>query len=277
LSVIEDRFANERITVCKQQNKGAAAARNLAFSKSKGDLIKFLDADDIISIKAVESQVRTALIHPGSVISGKWGRFYNDNLSTFKLSPEVCWQSLEPTHWLCNSWSSGRTMTQPGIFLIPRQIIESAGLWDEKLSLIDDMDFFTRVILNSKSVVFEPESILFYRSGVSGSLSGQKSNEAYLSAFNAISQSTLNLLAVDHSDAAKMASANLWQSFVHEVYPRHRDLCLIAEGRIQELGGSSIEYICGPVTQAFVNVLGWKRTKRLKSKLKGFSWSPHVS
>ncbi|HEX3386783.1 MAG TPA: glycosyltransferase family A protein, partial [Mucilaginibacter sp.] len=144
LSVLERQFRHERIVLCKQQNKGAAAARNLAFLHAKGDLIKFLDADDLISAKTIESQVRAALKHPGCVISGKWGRFYRDDLLTFKLSPETCWQSMESANWLRTSWGSGRTMTQPGIFLIPRSVIDAAGSWDEKLSLIDDMDFFTR-------------------------------------------------------------------------------------------------------------------------------------
>jgi GT2 family glycosyltransferase len=276
MSILEREFRNERILVCSQKNKGAAAARNLAFLHSKGDFIKFLDADDLISAKSIESQMHAALRHPGSVISGKWGRFYDDNLLTFKLSPETCWRNMDCVRWLCTSWASGKTMTQPGIFLIPRTVIEKAGLWDESLSLIDDMDFFTRIILSSKNVVFQPRSILFYRSGLAGSLSGQKSQEAYLSAFNAIGQSTASLLAAAKFDEAKVASANLWQSFVHEVYPLHPELCAIAERRIQELGGASLEYICGPLTKAFVNILGWKLTKRLKWKLRKFSSKFHL-
>jgi len=276
LSILREEFKNERILLCKQKNKGAAAARNLAFLKSKGDFIKFLDADDIISARTIESQVNAAIRHPGCIISGKWGRFYDDDLLTFKLSPETCWQNMEPARWLCTSWVSGRTMTQPGIFLIPRTVIEKGGLWDEKLSLIDDMDFFTRTILSAKDVIFEPESILFYRSGVSGSLSGKKSEEAYLSAFNAILQSTENLLAVDNSDDAKTASANLWQSFIHEVYPCHPELCEVAQQRVQQLGGASLDYICGPVTRLFVSVLGWKLTKRLKLQVREFSAKPRL-
>ena len=270
MAILGNEYRNDRVMVCCQENKGAAAARNLAFAKSKGDFIKFLDADDLISARAIECQVKEAMHHPGSVISGKWGRFYNDDLINFKLSPESCWQNMNSVRWLCSSWASGKTMTQPGIFLIPRPIIEKAGLWDERLSLIDDMDFFTRIILNSEQVVFAPESILFYRSGIAGSLSRQKSEKAYLSAFNAISQSTENLLAVASTDEIRMACANLWQSFVHEVYPLHPELCTKAELTISELGGSSLEYICGPVTQLFVNLLGWKLTKHLKLKIRDF-------
>jgi glycosyltransferase involved in cell wall biosynthesis len=264
LSIIEGKFTDNRIILCKQQNKGAAAARNLAFLHSHGTFIKFLDADDLINLNAIEKQVNAALRHPGALISGKWGRFYHDDLLTFKLSPESCWKNMDSVPWLLESWTTGQSMTQPGIFLIPRGIIEKVGLWDEKLSLIDDMDFFTRVILEAQKVIFEPESILYYRSGLAGSLSGQKSRAAYQSAFWAIEQSTENLLTISHSPKAKAASANLWQSFVHEIYPLHPELYLAAEHRMKELGGASLQYRCGPATQLLVNLVGWKLTKKIK-------------
>lgn len=264
LSIVEGKFRDDRMVLCKQENKGAAAARNLAFRHSKGVFIKFLDADDLISVNAIENQVNAALPHPGALISGKWGRFYHDDLLTFKLCPESCWKNMDPVSWLLESWITGESMTQPGIFLIPRSIIEKAGLWDEKLSLIDDMDFFTRVILEAQKVIFEPESILYYRSGLRGSLSGQKSLGAYQSAFWAIEQSTENLLTVSNSPKAKAASANLWQSFVHEVYPLRPGLYIPAERRIKELGGASLQYRCGPLTQLLVNLVGWKLTKKIK-------------
>lgn len=264
LSIVEEKFRDDRIVLCKQKNKGAAAARNLAFRHSKGVFVKFLDADDLISVNAIENQVKAALRHPGALISGKWGRFYHDDLLTFKLSPESCWKDMDPVPWLLESWTTGESMTQPGIFLIPRSIIEKVGLWDQKLSLIDDMDFFTRVILGATKVAFESESILYYRSGLAGSLSGQKSYAAYQSAFRAIDQSTENLLAVSRSQKAKTAGANLWQSFVHEVYPLHPELYIVAERRIKEFGGASLQYRCGPATQLLVNLVGWKLTKRIK-------------
>ena len=43
---IVSRFSDERIKLCQQQNKGAAAARNLGIEKATSNLIAFLDADD---------------------------------------------------------------------------------------------------------------------------------------------------------------------------------------------------------------------------------------
>ncbi|MDK2772330.1 MAG: glycosyltransferase family 2 protein [Flavobacterium sp.] len=44
---IVEHFKDERILLFHQENKGAAAARNLGIEKARGELIAFLDADDI--------------------------------------------------------------------------------------------------------------------------------------------------------------------------------------------------------------------------------------
>ena len=54
-------YESEKIKVYSQENKGASAARNTAFRYSKGDFIKFLDADDLINPEMIESQIKLAL------------------------------------------------------------------------------------------------------------------------------------------------------------------------------------------------------------------------
>jgi len=255
---------HQNVSVYYQQNCGAAAARNLAYSKSKGQYIKFLDGDDLINPQMIESQVKLAVENPDCIVSAKWGRFYDNNLDTFKLSPEDCWQTLPAYDWISSSWKNGHSMTQSGIFLLPRDIIENAGLWDEQLTLIDDLDFFTRVILKCKSVVFDPNSILYYRSGNSGSLSDRKQQEAMQSAFTSIDKATKNLLAVKASAEAKLACANTWQHYVYIAYPKHSGLANEAQKRVNELGGSTLKFMAGGITKIIAGLIGWKTTKRLK-------------
>jgi glycosyltransferase involved in cell wall biosynthesis len=255
---------HDRTYIYYQKNSGAAAARNLAYSKSNGKYIKFLDGDDLINPEMIETQVQLAVENPDCIISSKWGRFYGSDLDTFKFSAEDCWQTLSAQQWLCSSWKNGQSMTQPGIFLLPKQIIENAGLWDERLSLIDDLDFFTRIILKSRLVVFDTSAILYYRSGISGSLSDSKEDEAMLSAFRSIDQATANFLAVYLTPETKVACANTWQNFMYTIYPKYPDLAAGAQKKIDELGGSSLEFSAGGVTKILAKLVGWKMTKRIK-------------
>lgn len=261
---IIDGILNDKVSTYRQKNAGAAAARNLAYKHSKGDYIKFLDGDDLVNPQMVESQVKLACENENCIVSAAWGRFYNNCISTFKLSPEDCWHDLPPVKWLCRSWKNGTSMTQAGIFLLPRNTIEEAGLWDEQLSLIDDLDFFTRAILKSKKMIFCPDAILYYRSGNGGTLSDQKTSRSVLSAFTAIDKATRALLLTEDNDETKLACANIWQHFIYDTYPHHTNLLAVAQKRVIELGGSSLKFQSGGLTRALVKLVGWRLAKRIK-------------
>src|SRR5947207_15939264 len=51
------RFESNEVRVLTQANQGAAAARNKAFSLSRGDYIQWLDADDLLSPDKVARQM----------------------------------------------------------------------------------------------------------------------------------------------------------------------------------------------------------------------------
>jgi glycosyltransferase involved in cell wall biosynthesis len=262
--LILENFINEKIHIYHQKNAGASAARNLAYRKSTGQYIKFLDGDDVISPEMIARQVKLAVKNPNCIISAKWGRFYNNDLDTFRLSHEECWQTLPAYDWICSSWKNGNSMMQSGIFLLPRQIIENAGYWDEQLTLVDDLDFFTRVMLQCKSVVFDPGSVLYYRSGNSGTLSDRKQQDAMYSAFRSIDKATKNLLAVHATIEVKRACANIWQHFIYTIYPKYPDLVKTAQKEVNQLGGSSLKFMAGGLTKILVGLVGWKIVNRVK-------------
>jgi glycosyltransferase involved in cell wall biosynthesis len=52
-----DAFRRRGVTVITQANGGQCAAANLALAASKGELIKFFDADDLLAPDMIERQV----------------------------------------------------------------------------------------------------------------------------------------------------------------------------------------------------------------------------
>ncbi|MFP5042396.1 glycosyltransferase family 2 protein [Parasediminibacterium sp. JCM 36343] len=264
------QFENEKIKVFSKENNGAGAARNYGYKQSKGQFIKFFDADDMLNPGMLDAQVQLAGKNTNAVISGKWGRFYNDNINDFKLSPEACWQDMAPLEWLCSSWYNGTAMTQPGIFLIPKAIIEKAGLWDESLNLVDDLEFFTKIILASQGVKFCDASVLYYRSGQGNNLSGQKSRKAIESYFKAMELSTSYLLAASQAGIVKLTVANVWQSFAYYCYPNNLDLVKKAEKRALNLAKANLPYSNNKRHQFFISIFGWKLLKRFQMARKAF-------
>ena len=266
-------FESERIRVFTIQNSGASAARNYGYKLSKGRFIKYFDADDLLNSQMLEEQVRLAIIHPDTIISAKWGRFYNNDIDTFKIRNTETNLDLMPIDWICRAWENAKPMHQCGIFLLPKSIVELAGQWDESLSLNDDMEFFTKNILASKAVIFCNLGTLYYRSGHGKSnLSSSTSKLAILSLFKSIDISTRYLLQKKNDLTTQKLTADLWQNFVYSAYIYHKELAISAEKMVILYGGSDLKIHGGRRLLGLKNLLGWKLALTIenifKSRLK---------
>jgi glycosyltransferase involved in cell wall biosynthesis len=254
-----DRIHDKRFRYFTQLNRGASAARNAAFKHSKGEFIKFMDADDLVNSRMIESQVTRIKERRDCIASAKWGRFYKADASDFKLSPEKVWKDDPGIDWLINSLiDSGGNMMQPGIFLIPRCIVEKAGEWNESLSLIDDFEFMVRIISSSTTVLFCEDAFLMYRSGVSNSLSSRKTEEHMKSAFDSLKLGVNQILETKSDGRSKLACANTYQRWAYQFYPHHKELYLKAEAEIDNLGGANIQVEGGFLFTQLSKFIGWK-------------------
>ncbi|MFM8927857.1 MAG: glycosyltransferase family 2 protein [Rhodoluna sp.] len=258
-------YRSSRIKVINANFGSAAKSRNLAFSMSHGHWIKFFDADDLLNTEAIERQLERLGDRVDVVASSAWGRFYRDQINSFTSNPQSVWRDLESSNWLVEAWQLAQPMTQPGMFLIPRPLLEAAGGWDETLTLIDDFEFFARVLCHAKEVRFTPSARLYYRSGISSSLSRQSSRRAFESAYHSLIKGTSYLLQKRDDPEAKRSCANLFQSYVYDAFPRHMDLIRLMERRIEALGGSDLKMPAGPRLALLSSFLGWRNAKRLRA------------
>ena len=72
-------------------------------------------------------------------------------------------------------------MIQPNAFLTPKNILEKAGPWNAAISPCPDEDgeYFCRVLLNSEGIVYQHETLNYYRKSKSKkTLSGVKDEKA---------------------------------------------------------------------------------------------------
>lgn len=256
---------DERLTVLHRTYGNASAARNEAFRNSSGDYVKFFDADDLLSPGLVESQVTRLRKRKASVATCEWGRFYGDDPNGYRANPEAVWKDLPADEWLVTSWDDARPMMQPGLFLLPRSLVETAGPWDESLTLIDDFEFFARILSHANEVLFTPGERLLYRSGISESLSQRKSPEAVESAARSLLKGTAHLLEKRCDAAARRACANLLQDFVYTCYPDYPSLRESMIRRIEELGGSNLAPDGPPNFQRLRRLTGWKLARRIQT------------
>ena len=269
---IAKNFESSIIKVISQKNSGASAARNCALNLAQGDFIQYLDADDLLAPDKIERQLNLLLSEScDCLVAGEWARFYNTP-SDAVFIPELNWVDMSPIDWLICVWENN-LMMHPAAWLVPRQLAEKAGAWNENLSLNDDGEYFCRVILASLEVKFCYGAKSYYRSGNSNSLSGSKSRKAWESAFSAILLSTDSLLAKEDSDRTRHACATAFQRLIYEVYPEVPDLIAQAEAKVQQLGGSNLQYDGGLMFKLLSALVGWQQAKRLQKMAYSYGYN----
>ncbi|HEY5227554.1 MAG TPA: glycosyltransferase, partial [Opitutaceae bacterium] len=258
---LADRLAGPDMRVIHQDNKGQCAALNRGLAEAQGSLVEYLDADDLMAPDKLSIQIaRLAQLPAGWIASCSWARFESDP-STAVFTPEAVWRDMPPVEWLVASWSGGGMM-HGASWLSPRAVVDAAGPWNESLTLINDLDYFSRLLLASSGVAFTPSARTYYRSNVAGSLSRRTTTRAWESAFLATDLSSSLLLSREDSVRVRGACAINYQRLVHSAYPSVPGLVRKAETRIKELGGCAIEPGGGAVFQALTRIAGWKLARR---------------
>jgi len=258
-------YQNRGVQVIRQPNRGAASARNHGLRLSRGQFVKFLDADDLLSPESISQQVAALSVRPANHLAvGAWARFHESPQDAV-FTPRPGWHDAEALDWIKETWADTQPMYQCGLFLIPRSLLEIAGGWDERLSLVDDFEFFTRLVLASSGIVFTPEARLYYRSGIPGSLSARKSRRAWESARLSTTLAVAHLLSREDSAATRRLSADMLQLLVYELYPAHASLSPDLIQEIRRLGGSARLPDGGPTFKRLTRLIGWKLARRLQS------------
>jgi len=255
------RYEARAVIVLTCERAGASAARNVGLKHADGDLMQFLDADDLLDADKIRRQVERLAVAPAaSVASGAWARFAS-NPSEAVFTPEAVWRDLAPEDFLIASWLGGGMMANFA-WLTPRAVIERAGPWNEALSVNDDGEFFCRVALASSGIAFCADARGYYRSAGMPTLSRRRDAEALASAFNAVDLSCRHLLQRCNAAAAAKACATHYQRFAYDAYPQAAELVAQAEKRVLELGGSDLRAGGGPAFQMLARGVGWKLSKR---------------
>lgn len=271
------RYAGTNVQVVSQPNAGASAARNHAFSLANGEYIQYLDADDLLHTDKLRAQLECLRQRPHvKMSSSAWAMFY-DEPNEQDMRPTLLWRDYtDPVQWLLDAWENGVWM-QPSAWLTHRSLIEAAGPWNEQLSLHDDGEFFSRVLLRAQEIVFCPGSKSFYRKGISDSLSSIRSEKATRSHLAVCQAYEDALLGYQNTEHTRIACANNYQRIVYEYYPLHSAVCQSAETRVRELGGSNAKPYGTPLFQLVNKLLGWRLSKRLQNivyqhKINPASW-----
>jgi glycosyltransferase involved in cell wall biosynthesis len=259
-------LGDSRVTVIRQANRGAASARNRGLEIATGELIQYLDADDLLAPDKIERQLEALSAAPaGSVSSCSWGKF-SDDAARAAFSPEDVWTESNPEEWVVRSLA-GEGMMQPAAWLIPRSVADRAGRWNDALTLHDDGEYFTRVLLSSARNVFVPEARVFYRD-VEGSLSRRRSRRAIESAFEVCRLREHHVLEVRNDKSAREAVATQYAQFIYEHGSTAPDLAESAVRAMTALDAEPRPVIGGNAFRALSRTIGFRHAYALRKRAK---------
>lgn len=266
-SIAEDhRQGPVPIQLIQQAQRGASAARNRAIQACRGELIQYLDADDLLAPDKIEQQMNlwqqlSDHQRDYALIAGEWARFHRD-INEAQFHPQLCWGNHTPVDWLCRIWQHN-WMMHPAAWLLPRPLLELAGPWNEQISLNDDGEYFCRVALASLGIQFAWGARSYYRSGNGSSLSGRKSDGAWASALYSLERCRDHLITAEDSPRTRQTCAILFQRFIYEVYPQVPQLRHQAMAQLKDLGPVKLPPPGGPGFQLVSGLVGWQQAKRL--------------
>lgn len=247
---------------------GQSRACNRGLAEARGQYVKFFDADDVMSPNMLETQVAALDGHPGCLAFGIWGRFYRDPAEAV-FKPHPGWHDADSgLEWIVETWADTRPMYQCALWLLPRELLARVGGWDERLSLINDFEFFTRLVLNSRGLIFTPDAHLYYRSNLPGSLSAQKTPAALASCLLSCQLGIAHLLAREDSPRTRRVSADILRNFSFDFHPTCPQLASDAERQITALGGSAVRPGGGRLFRLVSTCFGWPAALSLRHSIR---------
>jgi glycosyltransferase involved in cell wall biosynthesis len=270
---IARQFESEGVRVVTGPNRGAAAARNRAFSLCHGDYIQWLDADDLLAPDkiSVQMEMLDLIKSKRTLLSSAWGRFlYRSNRAKFVPSP--LWCDLTPEEWLLRKMSLNVYM-QTATWLVSRELTEAAGEWNMALLGDDDGEYFCRVLMASDGVRFAPESKVYHRSFGYDTLSYVGRSPKRRAAHWLSMRMHVNYLrSFDDSPRARAACITYLQSCLVYFYPENLEIVEEARQVARELGGKLEDPVLPRKYRWAKAIFGWGVAMRISRSMRRMRW-----
>ncbi len=241
-TLLQLRKYDGRITVHSQDNAGPAAARNLGITKCSGDLIAFLDSDDIWHTTKIERQVsllnRVGTSVPCCLtnIEMRWNDRRITSFDNSWLHPDIdegIWTNVSEV-------LATRFVLFNQAVMIRRLALERNGYFDASLRILEDGDLALR-LSSAGPWAFISEPLVVWRETSGSAYQNARHNQ------RAILQTHVRVLETNAARLSDRTEKHLHQIFASELRRTRRQLKAVslrdASSSVATAAGAVLQFI----------------------------------
>jgi len=209
------------ISRTNSRKKGAATCRNIGLENATGQFIQFLDSDDVMAPNKFETHINRLKNEPlGTLATCRYG-ILKPSFSNPKIFKGLkTFRDHKNPLDLLKTFAENFTYFPLHAYLIPRTVTETVGKWNEELTVNDDGEYFTRIILNSSQISFCNETYVLYKTGagnrISTKITTTKGVQSYIQAWNLIDQAIYSKTGIKNHLYVRSAKADMYERLLKE-------------------------------------------------------------
>jgi glycosyltransferase involved in cell wall biosynthesis len=154
------------VKIIKTENNGPSRARNIGTGASTGELIQYLDADDLLGEGKLELQAEALINNGAEVAYGDWQKIAKSPDGNYKKGEIMIREMVDPEIDLFTSF-----WCPPAVYLFRRSIVDKVGQWHEGLRAGEDARFLLDCALQGARFIYCSGIMAHYRVHTSQSVS----------------------------------------------------------------------------------------------------------
>jgi len=156
-----------QVTILQTTNQGPGHARNTGTRACKGELVQYLDADDLLAPGKLAIQAQALRETGADIAYGKWQKLVRGAGGNFEPG-QVSGSPLTDAEI---NFFNGSAWAPPAAYLFRKSFVERIGGWNEKFAIIQDARFLLDCALNNAQFIFCDVIMAYYRVHAANSVS----------------------------------------------------------------------------------------------------------